>query len=348
MDEIDLKKVLKSQDNKLRICTEDEAEIKKLARMLDEAQNVIVSGEGDKFIIPMISKYLIDSCSDKKFEVYNARVLANYTPESITSKSLVFFLTVRGKNIDILDAINAVKSKNASIIVITQLESKTKDSIYSALKGYKNYEIFVPVKNETITAPSTTTSNTFLSVLNTIIIYSMEGKMNIEPMLMNQLIDLPVFFDELNKSSSFHEWGLESSQKIKNIENPIISFIGDGPRYPICKKASQIQFLEQCKILGTAVQSEEFINLILEEYINADFNQVWVLLKPNERMVSVQAMNRFNEMHLMISEKFPKERIIIVDPLRFISMPGEGKKCDIIFSSVYMLMIEWLSYYCSA
>jgi fructoselysine-6-P-deglycase FrlB-like protein len=347
MEKIDLKKILGSQDKKIRACTEDEASLKKMAGMLNNAKNVIVSGGGDKFIIPMISKYLNDAYSDKKFEVYNSRVLANYIPESITDESLVFFMTVRGKNIDIIDAINEVKKKNASIIVITQLESKDKESIYSALKGYKKYEVFIPIKNEAITSPSTTTSSTFLSVLNTIIIYSLEEKMNIEPLLMAQLIDLPIYFDDLIKSKSFHEWCMESAQKIRKLTNPMLFFIGDGPRYPICKKASQIQFLEQCRILGTSIPSEEFINLILEEYINIDFNQAWILLKPDESFVSIQAMNRFNEMHLMISEKFGKDRIIIVDPSSFLNLKGEGKRNDILLSPIYILMIEWLSYYCS-
>ncbi|MDD4353220.1 MAG: SIS domain-containing protein [Candidatus Nanoarchaeia archaeon] len=346
MEIAELKKILNSQDKKIRASTEDEASLKKMAGMLKEAKNVILSGEGDKFIIPMISKYLSDAYSDKKLEVYNARVLANYTPESINQDSLVFFLTVRGKNIDIIDAINEIKSKNASIIVITQLENKIKDSIYSALKGYKKYEIFIPIKDEIITTPSITTSNTFLSVLNTIIIYSLEDKINIEPLLITQLVDLPVSFSELNKSSSFHEWCIESAKKIKSLANPMLFFIGDGPRYPICKKASQIQFLEQCKLIGTSIQSEEFINLILEEYLNKDFNQMWILLKPVENFISVQAMNRFNEMHLMISERFEKDRIIIIDPAEFINLRGTGKKNDIILSQIYILIIEWLSYYC--
>ncbi|MFA5303935.1 MAG: SIS domain-containing protein [Candidatus Nanoarchaeia archaeon] len=345
MKDADLKKLLEMQDEKIRISTEDEGKLKKLAGMLNSAKNVIVSGEGDKFIIPLVSKYLIDAYSDKKFEVYNARVLANYTPESISKESLVIFLTVRGKNIDILDAIKEVKKKNATIIIITQLESKDKDSIYSSLKGYKNYEIFIPVKNETITVPSTTTSNTFLSVLNTIIIYFLEDKINIEPLLMSQLVDLPVYFNLLSKNKSFHEWCIESSKKIKELNNPLLFFIGDGPRYPSCKKAAQIQFLEQCKLVSSAVQSEEFINLILEEYLVKNLNQIWILLKPIEHFVSVQAMNRFNEMHLMISEKFDKSRIIVVDPSSFITFSGEGKRNDIILSPIYTLMIEWLSYY---
>lgn len=347
MEDIDFKKILKMQDEKIRIATEDDDKLKKIAGMLNLSSNVIISGEGDKFIIPLISKYLIDAYSDKKLEVYNARVLANYTPESITKDSLVFFLTVRGKNIDILDAINEVKKKNATIIIITQLESKEKDSIYSILKGYKKYEIIIPIKNETITIPSTTTSNTFLSVLNTIIIHSLNEKINTEPLLLAQLVDLPVYFNELNKNKSFHEWCTESAKKIKELNNPMLFFIGDGPRYPICKKASQIQFLEQCKLIGTAIQSEEFINLIIEEYIINDLNQAWIFLKPIEKLVSVQAMNRFNEMHLMISEKFEKNRIIVVDPTSFININGKGKANDIILSQIYILMIEWLSYYCS-
>jgi fructoselysine-6-P-deglycase FrlB-like protein len=347
MQDVDLKKILKNQDDKIRISTEDTDKLKKFAGMIKSANNVIISGEGDKFIIPMISKYLSDAYSNKKFEVYNARVLANYIPESINSESLVFFLSVRGKNIDILDAINEVKKKNATIIIITQLESRTKDSIYSVLKGYKKYDIFIPVKNETITIPSTTTSNTFLSVLNTIIIYSLDDKINTEHLLMTQLVDLPVYFNELNKNKNFHEWCLESAKKIKELNNPMLFFIGDGPRYPICKKASQIQFIEQCKLIGTSIQSEEFINLILEEYINKDLNQIWILLKPIEKFVSVHAMNRFNEMHLMISEKFKNEKIIIIDPTNFVNITGQGKRNDIILTPIYTLMIEWLSFYSS-
>ena len=63
--------------------------------------------------------------------------------------------------------------------------------------------------------------------------------------------------------------------------------------------------------------------------------------------MSVQAMNRFNEMHLMNSEKFEKEKIIIIDPSSFINITGKGKRNDIILCPLYILMIEWLSYYCS-
>jgi len=178
---MDFKKILMSQDEKIRECTQDSELLRKVASMLNASKKVVITGEGDKFIVPMISKYLADACLGNDFEVYNARVLANYCPESIDDKTLVFFLTVRGKNIDILDAINEVKKRNSQIVVITQLEKKEKDSIYSSLKGYRNHEIIIPVKNDEFTAPSTTTSSTFLSVLNSIIIYSLEEKKSIEP-----------------------------------------------------------------------------------------------------------------------------------------------------------------------
>lgn len=346
-EEIDLKKLLLSAHNKLILCAEkNEHFIKNVAEKLSSKKNIILTGCGDKYIISLIAKYLSDALIDKNFEVYNSRLLANYTPESIGKDSAVIFLTVGGRTIDVIEAIHQVKKKGAYMVFITQLEKKENETIYSAIKNYTNYDLIIPIKKEIITHPSTITSLTFLHILNLIILYSIKDpKISIDSFLITQLIDLPDYIKQLNNNPDFHKWCIENTDKIKKIKNPFLIFIGDGPRYAASKKAAQIQFLEHCKLVGTAIQSEEFINLIIEEFLNKDFNQIWFLLKPRPSYVGINANNRFDEMDLMIKEKFNDERKIIIDPFSFIKPKGVGKKNDLILMPLYLIVIEWLTYY---
>lgn len=341
------KRALMAQDKKVRMCLEDTFKLKKIASLIKSAKNVVLTGCGDKFMISMISKCLADYCLSKPFEVYHSRILANNMPKTITKDSIIFFLTVRGKTIDVIEAIKEAKKRNAKIVIITQLEKKHKDSIYSVLKGYDNYEVIIPIKGDATTQPSTTTSATFLSIINAIILYSADEEMDINPFLQTLMNGLPKYLKEISNNKSFHDFCVKSALKIKKAKNPFLLFTGDGPRYPVCKKASQIQFLEQCKLPGIAFQSEEFANLILEEYINKDFGQIWILLKPIESFSGMNSMNRFNEMNLMINEKFKEDRIIIIDPLAFALVPGKERINDFLLCPIYLLIIEWISYYCS-
>jgi fructoselysine-6-P-deglycase FrlB-like protein len=345
----DFKKNIKSIPDKLRISYEkNENVIKRMGRKLKSCSNVILSGCGDKYIIPLISKYFNDEYSKKSLEVCNSRILANYMPEYVGKDSAIIFLTVSGKTIDVIDAIKKAKEKNAFILVITQLKKKESDSIYSVLKGYKNYEVIIPVKDELITHPSTSTSLTFLSVLNLILTYSIDSETKpIDSLLLTQLINLPESIHNLNKSKEFHEWCKVSAEKIKKMKNPILMLLGDGPRYAAAKKAVQIQLLEQCGLFGNHIQSEEFVNLIIEEVINKDFGQLWIIIKPRASYVNMQTNNRLDEIELMIREKFKDDRVIILEPTTFITPKGMGKKNDIILTSLHLCAIEWLSYYVS-
>jgi len=347
-DSSNLRKTLNEYGDKIKDALDYNNEIiKETAQKLGMYDEIVISGCGDKFTVPLITQYLADSFTKINLRIIHSRILANYTPEWISPKTLIIFLTASGTTTDVLDAIREVKKKNAGIIVITQLIKKGEKSVYTELKGYRNSQIIIPLKNGKVTWPSTTTFHTFLAILNALFIYYLENQgVPADALLTLQYLDLPEYMDELSNNKNMHDWCILTAKQLLSIKPVGFYFLGDGPRYAAARRGALVNFVENCKEDSFPIESEEFVHLVIETLADVNVTKnVLILLKPRSSYVSKQANNRFEEIKSLWEEKAGKDKIVIIDPFQFVTPKGIGKKNDILLTPLYVLMLEWLAYY---
>lgn len=347
-DVSDLKSILLNYGNEVqRALDENEDLIKSTAGKLRNYDKIILSGCGDKFITPLITQFLTDAYTSKNVRVMHSRILANYTPEWVDEETLIIFLTASGTTTDVVEAVKKCKECNAEMIVLTQLRDVKPNSVISKLEDYSKSQIIRVLKRGEVTWPATTTFHTFLAVLNSLFIHMMmdEGK-PVDALLSTQLLDVHEYMNALNKSEEFHDWCFETAKHLKELNAEGFYFLGDGPRYAAARKGALVHFVESCKEDAFPVKSEEFVHLVIETLAEKnEVKNVLVLLKPRNTYVSAQAMNRFEEIKSLWSEKAGKDKVIIIDPFQFLKPKGVGKKNDILLTHLHVLALEWLSYY---
>jgi glucosamine 6-phosphate synthetase-like amidotransferase/phosphosugar isomerase protein len=279
--------------------------------------------------------------------VIHSRILANYPLEWVGPNTLIFFLTASGTTTDVIEAVKAVKKKNPHIIILTQLGKKSPGSVYDEIKGYKKSRVIVPLSDGKVTWPSTTTFHTFLAILNLLFTYVMkEMGLKVDSLLNIQLLDLPDYLDEISENPKTHEWCSVTAKNLLKMETEGFYFLGDGPRYAAALKGALVHFVESTKQDSFAIQNEEFVHLVVEVLADENENKnVLFLLKPRESHVTRQANNRFEEIRSLWTEKAGKDKVVVVDPFQFTSPKGIGLKNDILLTPLYVVLLQWLSYY---
>ncbi|MBN1924122.1 MAG: SIS domain-containing protein [Nanoarchaeota archaeon] len=349
LDPSNLKATLEQQGRAVKQALEEnDAVLKQTAVKVNQFDKIILSGCGDKHVVPMITQYLTDAFSKKLVRVIHSRLLANYTPEWVDAKTLVIFLTASGTTKDVIDAINEVKKKKAEIIILTQLsDNKKKDSIYSAIKDYQNSQVIIPLKEGVITWPATTTFHTFLAVLNMLFIYVlMENNTPVDALLNLQYVEIPDYIDKLCKDKSLMEWCAATAKKLLEMKVLGFYFLGDGPRYAAVRKGALVHFVESCKEDSFPIENEEFIHLVIESLAEEHVEEnVLIIMKPRESYITMQAYNQYELIKSLWRERAGKDRVITVDPFEFVEPTGVGKKNDILLTPLYVIVLEWLAYY---
>ena len=88
-DSSNLSESIKNHGKDLRKAIEENEEIINfLSERILEYDNILISGCGDKYILPHLTQFLTDAYLNKSIRTIHSRVLANYTPEWIDEKAL--------------------------------------------------------------------------------------------------------------------------------------------------------------------------------------------------------------------------------------------------------------------
>lgn len=346
LDPNNLRKIIRKQGFEVKRALDSNDEmLKELAVKYKDFKEVVFTGCGDKYIVPLITQFFTDSFTKINARVIHSRILANYTPEFINPNTLVVFLTASGVTTDVIDALKAVKKKNPYVLIITQLGKKKKDSVYELIKDYRKSDVIVPLSDGKITWPASTTFHTFLAVLNLFFTYVMrENGFNVDVLLKIQLLDLPDYMDEISRNEKTHEWCTLIAKKLLELKSEALYFLGDGSRYAAARKGALVHFVESAKQHSFPLENEDFVHLMIEVLADKTKN-ILFLLKPRESHVSTQATNRYEEIRSLWEEKAGKDKVIIVDPFNFTTPKGIGKKNDILLTPLHVVLLQWLSYY---
>jgi glucosamine--fructose-6-phosphate aminotransferase (isomerizing) len=313
--------------------------IKRVAKNVKESKRFIFSGAGDKFIVPLISKYLWDHVSKKPLDVYHSRTLADYEFKLDTGTCVVF-LTQSGTTKDTLEACKLAKEKSCKIVAITNLKEKTRNqNIIKLLNDYKKGYV---INTHTLLypeepLPSTNTFFTSLMVLNLLTLLINENT----ELLSFHTERIPHLVGRLSASKSVIDWAKKTASAL-NSKN-FIYVAGDGPRYHVAEKQAKIMLMEGVKMDAAAVRFEEFVHSLIETigYQNREI----ILLKPIERW----GEKNYDLIKTLWERHAGKEKTIICDPFKYL---GNAVKWE--FSSfegnlmspfLYIVPLEWLAYY---
>jgi glucosamine--fructose-6-phosphate aminotransferase (isomerizing) len=329
------------QGNSLEVTLRDEMEnIQKVAEKVGSCPRFIFSGAGDKYIVPLIAKFLWDHVSEKPLDVYHSRVLADYKP-GLDKDVCVVLLTQSGTTKDTLDACRACMDSGCTVVAITNLQESTqRQNIISMLRDYKKGHI---LRTHTLLypeepLPSTNTFHTSLMVLNLLVL-----SISKDEKLLEMQKRMPALVGSLSISNDVVAWAKKAAASLHNRNFLYVS--GDGPRFHIAQKHSKIMLMEGAKIDACAMESEDFVHSLVEtlEFQRRDL----ILLRPLEDWGD----RNFDLISELWEKQSGRDRLIVCDPFTFLD-DGVRKS----FSSVegnllspflYMVPLEWQAFYLS-
>jgi len=338
LDSTRMKANIESQGKSISITFNKEIEnIRHIASRIKNYQKFILSGCGDKHIVPLISQYLWHKNSSKPLYVFHAKTLSNYMPKLIDKNTCTIFLTQSGTTADVLEACKAVMQRQACIVAITNLKEERDDSIIKTCKGYKKFFLintWTEIYPEE-PLPSTATFHTSLAVLNLLILSITSDERGLDV----QVNQIPRIVDTLSKSDKLKDYAKKIALRLKDKENFYI--VGDGPRYGIARKAARIMFMEGVKTNACDVEAEEFIHSLIE-VVERRPNML-LLLKP------LESWKKAEKNYNLIKATWPKNLLIEIDPFEFVSEETKSifsdEYGDLFSPFLYIIPLEWISYY---
>ncbi|MFN6992243.1 MAG: hypothetical protein ACK4MM_05930, partial [Fervidobacterium sp.] len=243
-----------------------------------------------------------------------------------------------GTTADTLEACKLAISRNAFVVVITNLKEKKLGSLVELCENYKKG--FVLRTHTEIypeqPLPSTATFHTSLAILN---LFSFLVNNSDNKFLDLQVNHIPKIVDYLSRNEKLIESCKKTALKLKNYDNFYV--VGDGPRYLIARKHAKIMLMEGVKTNACDVESEEFIHSLIET-LEGKINPL-ILLKP------LDSWEKSKENYLLVKNTWPKNKIIEIDPFEFLDNDVKalfgGIEGDLMSPFIYAVLSEWQSYY---
>ena len=329
-----VKKTLKKQEQNTDL----------LAQIFSKVKNIVISGAGDKYLIPLISQYIWYKFGDKPLNVIHSRTLADHTPNFINKDTLCIFLSQSGKTKDTMDALKICMQKKAYCAGITNLREREQNSFYvldEYDKGFILNTFSDPYPEKPL--PSTQTFQSTLALLNTLLLKgALYSGADVEEYLKIQTIRIPKYIDKLSTSGKVIEWAKNLSLNLKQFFGSTFYVFGDGPRYGIARKQALIFFMEGVKNNASAMMTEEFLHSAVEtlEKDNMSKNPM-IMIMPPETSPSFALASKISSFWREHSfEDFVTE----ITPFEFVEQwPGES--LDILSPALYGVQLSWFTYY---
>ncbi|MFX0096581.1 MAG: SIS domain-containing protein [Candidatus Hodarchaeota archaeon] len=351
-----LEKEFDSLNMKDNILTQGESVIKTLkneiknaseaSELISKCERVLLTGAGDKYLIPMISEYLWQYFTHKPIRVIHSRILADYGIKEGRG-TCVIFISQSGKTGDTIDAVKRVVPEGIKAIGITNLRERSSGTLYQIEDHggivLKTHTILYPEKP----TPSTATFHSTLALLNVLLLYALhrEGK-GVEELIEKQTREIPVLIDELSRSRNVIKWGIEKAGGFLEFSGSSFYVVGDGPRYPIARKQALIMLMEACKQDACAVEAEEFPHSLIETLEPENRNKKpLILLKPREDFISKPISKQLEFIERVWKKYGGENRFLDVDPFNFTDYEISGYAGNLLTPPLYIIPLEWFTYY---
>jgi len=341
-DSRNMSQEIEDQGESISLTLEKEkSNIKKISRKIKDSKNFIFSGCGDKYTVPLTSKFLWQYLSKKPVDVIQSWTLHEYPPKYLDKNTCVIFISQSGTTDDTVSACKSVMEKNCKVVVITNLKVPKKDSLVSLCEDYNRGHI---IRTHTKayperSLPSTGSFHTSMTTLNLLLLCVSKN----ETIRTLQTDTVPRIVNELSKSNSVKKWAKKNAGKIKKYNNFYV--IGDGPRFPLARKQAKIMLMEGAKVNACDVEAEEFIHSLVETLEGK--SDPLILLKPLDTWE--ESYKIFRVIKNFWLKYAGKNKLLIIDPFEFLDKKYtklfSGKEGDIISPFIYAPQLEWLSYH---
>lgn len=344
-DTLDLKGNILTQGESIRRTLRFEArKVEEAAMKLKECSNIILTGAGDKYIIPHISRMVWRSLSKKPIEVYHSRVLLENNIQ-MGEDAAVIFLSQSGLTHDTIYAYKKIRSQVKLTIWVTNLKENLANSIY----GLKNDSCLI-LNTHTVHYPekpiiSTSTFQTSLSLLNDLLLTTLSSKEASE-LKATQIEKLPPLVDALACSKKVTEWAKKTAEDLIPQRQQTFYVMGDGIRYFIAVKQALIMFMEGCKQDASPIRTEEFLHSLIETLEPENpVKKPLLMLKPHRSFASERLLKMTNFVSTSWKRYAGKAKIITISPYDLIEIDLEGAAADLLSPSLYIVPLMWLTYY---
>jgi glucosamine--fructose-6-phosphate aminotransferase (isomerizing) len=344
-DSLNLKENILTQAKSVKQTLEKEQKkVNETLEKLNECSNIILTGAGDKYIIPLISGFIFRNFTDEPIEVFHSRTLLE-NKIKIKKNTAMIFLSQSGTTFDTLSAYKNYKSKNKLNIWITNLKKDTKGSIYEFADNncaiLNTHTFYYPEKP----IISTSTFQTSLVLLNDLLLGRINSVDSINFRNM-QKEELPTLMDKLIKNKKVIEWAKNNAIKMKNYRNSNIYVLGDGIRYYIARKQALIMFMEGCKQDASAIETEEFVHSLIETLEPENPNKKPLLiLKPLKNSNSSGILKLIKYITSLWKKYAGEEKIISFSISDFVKIGLNKENANLLSPFLYIIPLEWLTFY---
>ncbi|MBL7169582.1 MAG: SIS domain-containing protein [Candidatus Aenigmarchaeota archaeon] len=343
VDSNNMKQEIEDQGLSIELTIKNELEnIKNISKKLQKCERFVFSGCGDKYVVPLASKYLWNHISEKPLDVIQSWTLKNYPPKHLNSKTCVVFVSQSGTTYDTVDACKLAIEKKCKVVALTNLKEEKYDSLVELCENYKNGHVIrthtksYPEKS----LPSTGSFHASLTALNLFTIFVNKGPQKFIDFQVNYI---PKVVDSLSNSELVKKWAQKAAKKLKKFNNFYV--VGDGPRYPVARKQARIMMMEATKVNACDIEGEEFVHSLIET-LESKSNPL-ILLKP--LMGWEDSFRNFEMVKKFWLEHAGKKKLTIINPFKFldkkINYLFSGIDGDILSAFLYAPQLEWLSYY---
>jgi len=314
-------------------------------------KKVIMTGAGDKYLIPMITEFLWDAFSGIPAKTVHSRMLADSPPRWVDSETLVILLSQSGTTKDTLDAMDVCLSRGAICVAITNRWEKPEKRSLLDLEEEGGYVIRTRTKPyPEKPLPSTGTFHSTLAVLNILtlelIARESDGNASVEDALRYQKNVVPDLIDRLSGSNRMIDWGKAAAEWGVKYVDEMFYVMGDGVRYPIARKHALIMLMEGVKADACDARMEEFVHSLIETLEEENRRKKpLIVLRPPEGCR--QSLETFQLVKKLWTRQAGAERMLEVSPSQIderARFPPDNVG-NLLTPSIYMIPLEWQAYY---
>ena len=217
-----LKEILEQKESIARAVNQDLDEIKRIAKLINDAFGVFIVGCGTAGKVCHTATYLFSRIADKHVNFSFSSEFPNYQ-HFLTDKTLMIAVSQSGETADTLEAIEAAKKKGVKVLSIVNVYG-------SSMTRISDYNIYVKSGPEKCVASTKVTTGQ-LAIL-TMLAYACAGKLEEGTKLIKQTIT------DINKTinDSYLKKIKSLAEKIRDNESMYI--IGRGLNYPIALESA--------------------------------------------------------------------------------------------------------------
>ncbi|MHA1754789.1 MAG: SIS domain-containing protein, partial [Candidatus Odinarchaeia archaeon] len=213
-DKFELKENILTQGESVKHTIKLEKEkVKEVSDRLRQVDNIVLTGAGDKYIIPQAARFALRSISNRIVDVIHSRSLLD-DEIKISKNTAIIYLSQSGCTFDTLNAYKKFKDRAATSIWITNLKERKQNSVYE----YADKNCII-LNTHTVLYPekpiiSTSTYVTTLALLNYLLltIINTDIANRFKSAIESKL---PTLIENLCKNDKLVDWAKNTALNLK-------------------------------------------------------------------------------------------------------------------------------------